>query len=159
MSSKVNLLGLTRTQLQAFFQDLGEKDHEEIKNRVMEVLRNSLKPEFLNRIDEIVIFNNLDRENIKKIADIQMKHLKARLTEKKMDIELTGAAKEMLCERGYDPTYGARPLKRAIQKYIQDPLALKILEGEFSEGDTIVVDVDKVQKEFLFNHRKKSEAA
>ncbi|MCD6352869.1 MAG: ATP-dependent chaperone ClpB [Proteobacteria bacterium] len=156
---KNTIIMMTSNLGSQWIQDLGEKDHEEMKNRVMEVLRNSLKPEFLNRIDEIVIFNNLDRENIKKIIDIQMKHLKARLTEKKMDIELTKAAKEMLCERGYDSTYGARPLKRAIQKYIQDPLALKILEGEFSEGDTIVVDVDKVRKEFLFNHRKKSEAA
>jgi len=155
---KNTIIMMTSNLGSQWIQDLGEKDHEEMKNRVMEMLRNSLKPEFLNRIDEIVIFNNLDRENIKKIIDIQMKHLKARLTEKKMDIELTKAAKEMLCERGYDPTYGARPLKRAIQKYIQDPLALKILEGEFSEGDTIVVDVDKVRKEFLFNHRKKSEA-
>jgi ATP-dependent Clp protease ATP-binding subunit ClpB len=88
-----------------------------------------------------------------------MKHLKARLKEKKMGIELTEAAKDMLCERGYDPTFGARPLKRAIQKYIQDFLALKILEGEFVEGDTILVDVDKARKEFLFNHDKKIEAA
>ncbi|MBW1679342.1 MAG: ATP-dependent chaperone ClpB, partial [Deltaproteobacteria bacterium] len=133
-----------------WIQNLGEKDHGEIQNRVMEVVRSSFKPEFLNRIDEIIIFNNLNREHIKKIVDIQMKHLKARLKEKKMDIKLTESAKEMICERGYDPTFGARPLKRVIQKYIQDFLALKILEGEFVEGDTILVDVDKARKEFLF---------
>ena len=88
-----------------------------------------------------------------------MKHLKVRLAEKKMDIKLADSAKEMLCERGYDPTYGARPLKRAIQRYIQDPLALKILEGGFKEGDTILVEVDNVRKEFVFNHHKQVEAA
>ena len=85
--------------------------------------------------------------------------MEARLEEKKMGIELTDAAKELLIERGYDPTYGARPLKRAIQKYIQDPLALKILEGAFTERDTILVDVDKVRKEFLFKHHNNREAA
>ena len=142
-----------------WIQDLGEKDRTKMKNQVMEVVRNSFKPEFLNRIDEIIIFNNLNREHIKKIVDIQMRHLKTRLEEKKMDIALTETAKDMLCERGYDPNYGARPLKRAIQRYVQDPLALKILEGEFVEGDSILVDVDKARKEFLFNHRKKVEAA
>ena len=142
-----------------WIQDMREKDHEEMQSRVMEVVRNNFKPEFLNRIDEIVIFSNLTREHIKKIVDIQMQHLKARLAEKKMDITLTEAAKEMLCERGYDPTYGARPLKRAIQRYIQDPLALKILEGKYGEGDTILVDPDKAGKEFLFSHHKKVEAA
>jgi len=142
-----------------WIQDMREKDHEEMQSRVMEVVRNNFKPEFLNRIDEIVIFSNLTREHIKKIVDILMQHLKARLAEKKMDITLAEAAKEMLCERGYDPTYGARPLKRAIQRYIQDPLALKILEGKYGEGDTILVDADKVGKEFLFSHHKKVEAA
>jgi len=142
-----------------WIQDMREKDHEEMQNRVMEVVRNNFKPEFLNRIDEIVIFSNLTREHIKKIVAIQMQHLKARLAEKKMDITLAETAKELLCERGYDPTYGARPLKRAIQRYIQDPLALKILEGTYGEGDTILVDTDQDGKEFLFTHHKKVEAA
>ncbi|MFH0812630.1 MAG: ATP-dependent chaperone ClpB [Pseudomonadota bacterium] len=142
-----------------WIQDLGGRDQETMKRRVMEVVRNSFKPEFLNRIDEIIIFNNLDREEIKKIVDIQMNYLKARLQERKLGIELTDGAKDLLCEWGYDPAYGARPLKRAIQKYIQDPLALKILGGEFVEGDTIVVDMDRAQEEFIFNHHKKSEAA
>jgi ATP-dependent Clp protease ATP-binding subunit ClpB len=130
-----------------------------MEKRVMEGLRNSFKPEFLNRIDEIIIFNNLDREHIKRIVDIQVQFLAARLRERKLDIELTDAAKELLCERGYDPAYGARPLKRAIQKYVQDPLALKILEGEFVEGDTVAVDTDKAEKEFTFHHQKRSAAA
>ncbi|HJX30230.1 MAG TPA: ATP-dependent chaperone ClpB [Thermodesulfobacteriota bacterium] len=141
-----------------WIHDLGmkEKDYDLMKTRVMEVVRNSFKPEFLNRIDEIIIFHNLTREDIKKIVEIQMKHLKSRLKERKMDIELKEEAKDLLCELGYDPTYGARPLKRAIQKYIQDPLALKILEGKFVEGDTIVVDSDRARKEFIFSHPKRS---
>jgi len=142
-----------------WIQDSGWKDRDLMEKRVMEGLRNSFKPEFLNRIDEIIIFNNLDREHIKRIVDIQVQFLAARLRERKLDIELTDAAKELLCERGYDPAYGARPLKRAIQKYVQDPLALKILEGEFVEGDTVAVDTDKAEKEFTFHHQKRSAAA
>jgi ATPases with chaperone activity, ATP-binding subunit len=89
-------------------------------------------------------------------VEIQMRHLKNRLKERKMDIELTEEAKDLLCELGYDPTYGARPLKRAIQKYIQDPLALKILEGKFVEGDITIVDCDRTRKEFIFSHPKSS---
>ncbi|WAC06401.1 MAG: ATP-dependent chaperone ClpB [Thermodesulfobacteriota bacterium] len=134
-----------------WIQDLGmkEKDYELMKSRVMEVVRNSFKPEFLNRIDEIIIFHNLNREDIKKIAEIQMKHLKNRLKDRKMDIELKEESKDLLCELGYDPTFGARPLKRVIQKYIQDPLALKILEGKFVDGDIIIVDCDRTRKEFI----------
>lgn len=140
-------------------QDLGERHQEEMHSRVMEVVRASFKPEFLNRIDEIIIFNNLRRDHIKKIVDIQMKHLKARLAEKKMDLELDEPAKELLCELGFDPAFGARPLKRAIQKYIQDPLALRILSGACGEGDTITVGVDRARKEFTFDRMRKVEAA
>jgi ATP-dependent Clp protease ATP-binding subunit ClpB len=144
-----------------WIQDLGrkEKDYELMRSRVMEVVRNSFKPEFLNRVDEIIIFHNLSKEEIKKIVDIQIRQLKNRLKEKKLDIELTERAKELLCELGYDPTYGARPLKRAIQKYIQDALALKILKGEAIEGDTIIVDIDPHRKEFVFNQLAKIEMA
>lgn len=144
-----------------WIQDLGrkEKDYELMRSRVMEVVRNSFKPEFLNRVDEIIIFHNLSKEEIKKIVDIQIRQLKNRLKEKKLDIELTERAKELLCELGYDPTYGARPLKRAIQKYIQDALALKILKGEAIEGDTIIVDIDPHRKEFAFNQLAKIEMA
>jgi ATP-dependent Clp protease ATP-binding subunit ClpB len=140
-------------------QELGERHQEEMRTRVMEVVRTSFKPEFLNRIDEIIIFNNLGREHIKKIVDIQMRHLRARLAEKKMDLELTDPARELLCELGFDPAFGARPLKRAIQKYIQDPLALKILSGACGEGDVITVGVDRARKEFTFDQVRKAQAA
>jgi ATP-dependent Clp protease ATP-binding subunit ClpB len=115
---------------------------EKVRPLILQELRNTLRPEFLNRIDEIVIFHPLGRAEIAKIVDIQSEHLRRRLAEKRIQIELTDAAKAFLATEGYDPTFGARPLKRAIQRLVQDPLALKLLEGEFSEGDTVVVDAE-----------------
>ena len=119
------------------------KDKEEMERRVMEVLRHSFKPEFLNRVDEKIIFHALSKEHLAKIVDIQLKRLAGRLKEQKFELEVTDRAKEFLAEVGYDPSFGARPLKRAIQRHIEDPLAMKVLEGYFKEGDTIVIDLDE----------------
>ena len=108
--------------------------------RVMEALREHFRPEFLNRIDEIIFFHALTREHMKRIIDIQLRNLVKRLEERKIHVELTDAAKEQLVREGYDPTYGARPLKRTIQRRVLDPLALQVLEGAFTEGDTVIVD-------------------
>jgi ATP-dependent Clp protease ATP-binding subunit ClpB len=108
--------------------------------RVMEALREHFRPEFLNRIDEIIFFHALDRGHMKKIIDIQLNSLVKRLEERKIHVELTDAAKDQLVREGYDPTYGARPLKRTIQRRVLDPLALRVLEGAFAEGDTVIVD-------------------
>ena len=116
---------------------------ETMKERVMEVVHASFRPEFLNRIDETIIFMTLGLEQIKEIVDIQIEHLRHRLEEKKIDLTLTDKAKNLIAEKGYDPVYGARPLKRTIQKLIQDPLATELLKGDFREEDNIVVDVDK----------------
>jgi len=123
-----------------WIQDLGAREHEEMRRRVLEALRAQFKPEFLNRVDDVVIFHALSVENIKEISEIQLRNLRKRLAERKMDLHLSDRTKQILAKEGFDPVYGARPLKRAIQRLIQDPLALKILEGEFSEGDTIEVD-------------------
>jgi ATP-dependent Clp protease ATP-binding subunit ClpB len=123
-----------------YIRDLGENQRGEMERRIMDALRNQFKPEFLNRVDEIIIFHSLSREDIKKVIDIQAERLKARLRERGLGIELTEAAKEFLAKEGYDPVYGARPLKRAIQRHILDALALKLLEGAFEEGDTVLVD-------------------
>jgi len=155
---KNTIIMMTSNLGSQWIQDLGGKNPEEMKRRVMDVVRTGFKPEFLNRIDEIIIFNNLTRDDIKRIVEIQIRHLKARLAERKMDITLTDAAKDLLCELGYDPNYGARPLKRAIQKYIQDPLALRILEGTFTEGDSIIVDVDQISRELVFQRARKHAA-
>jgi ATP-dependent Clp protease ATP-binding subunit ClpB len=122
-------------------QELAGGDPDEMRKRVTEALRAQFRPEFLNRIDEIVIFNSLDIELIKEIVDIQLKHLRALLAERKIGLELTDAAKEMIAREGYDPVYGARPLKRALQREVQNPLAVRILEGDLSDGDVVVVDV------------------
>ena len=128
-----------------WIQELAGRDDKEMERRVMEALRATFKPEFLNRIDEIVIFNSLGREQIQKIVEIQIGLLEKRLQEREIRIELTNEAKELLAEKGYDPVYGARPLKRVIQKLIQDPMAVKILEGTIKEGDHVVVDVENGQ--------------
>jgi ATP-dependent Clp protease ATP-binding subunit ClpB len=113
---------------------------EGTRRQVMEALRAHFRPEFLNRVDEIIFFHALGREHIKQIIDIQIGGLMKRLEERKIHVRLTDAAKDELVEEGYDPSYGARPLKRAIQRRVLDPLALQVLEGHFGEGDTVVVD-------------------
>ncbi len=113
---------------------------EKVRPLLLQELRTVLRPEFLNRIDEIVIFNPLGREEITRIVDIQVGHLQRRLADKRIRLELTEASKALLAKEGYDPAFGARPLKRTIQRLVQDPLALRLLEGEFAEGDTVVVD-------------------
>jgi ATP-dependent Clp protease ATP-binding subunit ClpB len=109
--------------------------------RSAEALRDVFRPEFLNRIDEIVVFHALSRDQLADIVELQLERLRARLAERGLSLELTDSAKELLAEAGWDPTYGARPLKRAIQRMVENPLALRLLEGEFEEGDTVRVDV------------------
>jgi ATP-dependent Clp protease ATP-binding subunit ClpB len=118
-------------------------DDEERKNRAMEALRATFKPEFLNRIDDIIVFHALSLEDIHRIVGIQLGLIDKRLKDRKLSIELTQEAKKYIAEVSYSPVYGARPLKRSLQKMILDPLALDILEGKFSEGDHIVIDVSK----------------
>jgi ATP-dependent Clp protease ATP-binding subunit ClpB len=113
---------------------------EGTRRQVMEALREHFRPEFLNRIDEIIFFHALGREHMKRIIDIQIGGLTRRLAERKIHVTLTDAAKEQLVREGYDPAYGARPLKRSIQRRVLDPLAMRVLEGDFLEGDTVVVD-------------------
>jgi len=118
-------------------------DDEEKKSRSLEALRATFKPEFLNRIDDIIMFSALRLEDIHKIVDIQMGLIDRRLGERKMSVELTEKAKNYIAEQGYSPVYGARPLKRSLQKLILDPLAMEILAGRFSEGDNILIDLSK----------------
>ena len=116
---------------------LGEDQREEMLRRVDEALRAHFKPEFLNRIDETIVFHQLGREHFHRIVDIQLERVKKLLAERRIAIEVTDEAKDLLAEKGYDPHYGARPLKRVIQRMLQDPLAMKILEGEFPEGSKV----------------------
>ncbi|MGZ3534361.1 MAG: AAA family ATPase, partial [Thermodesulfobacteriota bacterium] len=133
-----------------WIMDLGEKDYEEMRRRVMDAVRAHFKPEFLNRVDELVIFHGLGLKEIKAIVDIQVKKLEQRLLEKRIQLNMTEKAKEWLAKEGFDPAYGARPLKRVIQKEIQDKLALMLLEGKFKEGDSIIADVNERKGELVF---------
>ena len=130
-------------------QEIGRRDdlviYKEIKNEIMLMLRQQLKPEFLNRIDEIIIFHSLSRADIEKIVDLQMAVVEHQLADQGLTVRLTDRAKKYLGDRGYDPAFGARPLKRIIQKEILDKLALEILERKFSRGEEILVDFEKDQ--------------
>ncbi|PWB48212.1 MAG: ATP-dependent chaperone ClpB [Candidatus Methylomirabilota bacterium] len=121
-------------------EELGGRDEEEMRRQVMEAVRVHFRPEFLNRVDEILIFHPLSLTQIKAIVEIQLKRVARRLAERKLDLEVTEPAKEFLANEGYDPVFGARPLKRAIQRVLLDPLARRLLEHEFAEGDTVRVD-------------------
>jgi ATP-dependent Clp protease ATP-binding subunit ClpB len=132
--------------------ELAPGQEAEMRRRVMEAMRTQFRPEFLNRVDEIIIFNQLTRENLKQIVGLQIDQLRQRLQERHINIELTEAAKELLVDEGYDPVYGARPLKRTIQRQILDPLAKKVLAGEFKEGDAVLVDA--LNGELSFSRRE-----
>ncbi len=120
---------------------VAEADEERMRKQVEEALTSHFKPEFLNRIDDVVIFQRLTKDQIKRIVDLQVDQLVHRVRERGIEVQLTDTARELLANLGYDPTYGARPLKRVIQKRLVDRLALAMLEGEFADGDTVEVDV------------------
>ena len=116
------------------------RDEEAMRAQVMAAMRQHFRPEFLNRVDEIVIFHPLQREHLNQIIEIQLGRLRRLMAERKITLALTDAARGIIVSEGYDPVYGARPLKRVLQRRIQDPLALKILQGEVRDGDHVVVD-------------------
>ena len=122
--------------------DLTDRDYDEMRDRVSEAVKAHFKPEFVNRIDDIIIFRGLSPDNIKEIVKLQLNLMAKRALERNMELVFTDKLEEMISREGYDPAYGARPLKRLIQKKIQDALALMILKGEVREGDTVKVDVD-----------------
>ncbi len=124
-----------------WIRDLAGKDEEEMRRRVLEALNQHFRPEFLNRLDEIIIFHSLSMEELVQIVDIQLRHLKERLAEHKITVHVTDEANRYLAQEGFDPVFGARPLKRVIQRDIQDPLAREMLEGRFGDGDAVKVDL------------------
>jgi ATP-dependent Clp protease ATP-binding subunit ClpB len=127
----------------------GEAEHyDEMRRRVMEAMRNSFRPEFLNRIDEIIIFHGLDKKELRQIVLLQVERLRERLSDRKMSLKLSDSSLDFLAEVGYDPVYGARPLKRAIQRELETQIAKAILRGEFHDGDTIFVDVQNERLSF-----------
>ena len=127
-----------------------DKQSDSTRSRLLEALRQQFRPEFLNRVDDIIVFNTLTREHLGLIVDIQLGNVAELLKDRKITLEVTPAAKDRLISEGYDPPYGARPMKRAIQRLIQDPLALKLINGDFADGDTVVVDAGPAEGELTF---------
>jgi ATP-dependent Clp protease ATP-binding subunit ClpB len=119
--------------------ELGARDWDEAERRVLETMRESFKPEFLNRVDDVVVFRPLTREDLGKIIELQLQRVAGLLDERGLSVEVTPEAKELLVDEGFDPVYGARPLKRVIQRRIQNQLAMAVLEGDYVEGDTVRV--------------------
>jgi ATP-dependent Clp protease ATP-binding subunit ClpB len=142
----------------AEIQKLASRQAEpwEVEAAVTELLKDHFRPEFLNRIDETIIFHTLGKEQIARIVDLQVENLRKRLAAREIKLALSDAAIKLLAEEGYDPTYGARPLKRVIQQRIENPIASKILAGDFGPGDTIHIDVDSAKHAFTFARGKKA---
>jgi len=131
--------------------------YDRMKDEVMKDLREMFRPEFLNRVDDIIVFHALSEKHLKKIVDIQLNHLRERLAERKIEITLTDAAKEYLATRGYDASYGARPLKRTIQKEIETNLGKRILKGTIHDGMSVEIDYDLSRDELSFKPVLKAE--
>jgi ATP-dependent Clp protease ATP-binding subunit ClpB len=130
----------------------------DVENAVLGEMRRHFRPEFLNRVDDIILFNPLGRDDLKQIIELQLRRLERLLAERKLTLEITDAAKALIAEEGYDPAYGARPLKRSIQRLVQNPLAVRVLEGEFDEADTIVVDREPGAAQLTFRGAGAAEA-
>jgi ATP-dependent Clp protease ATP-binding subunit ClpB len=113
---------------------------DDVEKQVLGELRRHFRPEFLNRVDDIIVFHPLERVQLRHIVDLQLERVRALLRERGISLDITEAAEDLIAEEGYDPVFGARPLKRSIQRSLQNPLAMKLLEGEFNEGDTIAAD-------------------
>jgi ATP-dependent Clp protease ATP-binding subunit ClpB len=155
---KNTLLIMTSNIGSSFLQAQGlrsAEDFKEASQHVMQALHAHFKPEFLNRVDDVIIFNPLGREQLVKIIELRLEDVRRLLADRKISIELTEAAKDLLFTEGFDPAFGARPLKRALQKMIQDPLALKILDGEILHGDHVVIDADKAAGKLTFTVSKR----
>ena len=133
--------------------ELAEKDPKQAREQAMAALRELFRPEFINRIDDIVLFHPLGKDQIEKIIELQLQHVMKRLAERQLTIELSPAARALVSREGYDPAYGARPMKRAIQRLIQDPLAMKILAGDIRPGDAVLADVDPKAGEMVFRSK------
>ncbi len=126
-----------------YILEMGTQNWEQVETKVLELLRQTFRPEFLNRVDDVIIFRPLSSQDTAKIVDLQIKRVERLVAERKLRLEVTPAAKQLIVAEGYDPVYGARPLKRAIQRLLQNPLALAVLEGQYTEGDTVRVDRGK----------------
>jgi ATP-dependent Clp protease ATP-binding subunit ClpC len=130
-----------------------EPEDREAQRNIQKELKTTFRPEFINRIDEIITFSSLSLDDMTKIVDLQMADVRERLSEHSLMVEITEATRKWLAEIGYDPDFGARPLQRALQKHLESPLSVKLLSGEFTSGDTVIVDVSEDEVELVFMHK------
>jgi ATP-dependent Clp protease ATP-binding subunit ClpC len=134
-----------------FLQQKADDEERESHDKIEKALKGAFRPEFLNRIDEIIMFSPLSIEEMEQIVDLQMNEVLERLSEHNIAVELTEAARGWLAKEGYDPAFGARPLRRAIQKYVESPMSVELLAGKFNDGATVQVDVDEKANKLIFN--------
>ncbi len=151
MTSNLGTEYVRRSGSLGFLQNRGDSDERAEHEKIEKALKSTFRPEFLNRIDEIITFSPLSLEQMGLIVDLQMKEVQERMVERGLNVELTPAGRDWLAKEGFDPAFGARPLRRALQKYVESPLSVRLLGGEFSEGDTIVVDVGEEGKTLVFH--------
>jgi len=133
-----------------FLQQSASHEERAAHEKIEKALKSTFRPEFLNRIDEIITFSPLSLEQMQQIVDLQMKEVYERLAEHDLKVELTPAAREWLAKAGYDPSFGARPLKRALQKFVESPLSVSLLSGQFTDGNSILVDVGEAGEQLVF---------
>jgi ATP-dependent Clp protease ATP-binding subunit ClpB len=147
MTSNIDTVQLAPDSLRA------AENFEQARKRVVNVLRPYFKPEFINRVDDIIVFNSLGKEELTRIIDLRLEEVRRPLAERKVRLDFTDAAKELILTEGYDPNFGARPLKRSVQRLVQDPLAVKMLHGEVLDGDHVVVDAERSEMRFTVARR------
>jgi ATP-dependent Clp protease ATP-binding subunit ClpC len=159
MTSNLGTEYVRRSGTLGFLQSRGDSEESIEHDKIEKALKSTFRPEFLNRIDEIITFSPLSVEQMALIVDLQMKEIQERMNERGLMVEVTQAAAHWLAQQGYDPAFGARPLKRALQKFVESPLSIRLLGGEFSEGDKIVVDLDEDANELVFRQAGESISA
>ena len=150
MTSNLGTEFVRKSGTLGFLQRSDDEEERQSHEKIEKALKSTFRPEFLNRIDEIITFSTLSLDEMRQIVDLQMKEVQERLSERDLSVELTSAARDWLANEGYDPNIGARPLQRALQKYVESPLSVSLLGGEFSAGDTVLVDVDPEGKGLVF---------
>jgi ATP-dependent Clp protease ATP-binding subunit ClpC len=150
MTSNLGTEYVRRSGSLGFLQHTGDDETRAAEEKIEKALKDAFRPEFLNRIDEIITFSSLSREQMLKIVDLQMQEVQERLGEQDLAVELSPEARDWLAEVGYDPDFGARPLRRALQKHVESPLSLSLLGGKFSVGEKILVDLDKEKDKLVF---------
>ena len=158
MTSNLGTEFVTRSGTLGFLRQDGETKEAQAAEKIEKALKDTFRPEFINRIDEIIIFSPLSLEQMESIVGLQMKEIHARLSEHDLSVELTEAACKWLARQGYDPAFGARPLRRALQRHVESPLSVKLLHGDFSPGDTVIVDIDEAESAVVFR-RPEGDAA